>query len=79
MNWKDLINSNFSRKAEIVIVTIAALTYLGTVKPEAADTFVKWAIIAVAWIGTIGIAAQWSIDYKFGRQEQSETEQENEQ
>jgi len=68
MKFTELINSNFSRKAEIVIVTIAALVYIGTFQSDQGKVIdpdiIRLAIYGVAWIGTLGIFVQASVDWK---------------
>ena len=68
MKFTELINSNFSRKAEIVIVTIAALVYIGTFQSDQGKVvdpdIIRLAIYGVAWIGTIGIFVQAAVDWK---------------
>jgi len=68
MKFTELINSNFSRKAEIVIVTIAALVYIGTFQSDQGKVIdpdiIRLAIYGVAWIGTLGIFVQAAVDFK---------------
>lgn len=68
MNWKEIINTNFSRKAEIVLITILALVYVVTAQPpegKALDAeLVKWAIWGTIAVGLFGIAAQTLLDWK---------------
>ena len=62
MDFKDLINSNFSRKAELVVVTIAGIAYvagLDVVDP----TIIIRAIYTVACVGALGVSCQAVIDF----------------
>jgi len=73
MKFTELINSNFSRKAEIVIVTIVALVYIGTFQSDQGKVIdhkiIVYAICGVIWIGTLGIITQALIDWKKSGQE----------
>lgn len=68
MKFFEFLNTNFSRKAEIVIVTIAALVYIGTFQSDQGKVvdpdIIRLAIYGVAWIGTLGISVQAAVDWK---------------
>jgi hypothetical protein len=68
MNWKEIINTNFSRKAEIVLITIVALVYIVTAQPPEGKALeaelVKWAIWGTIAVGLFGIASQTLLDWK---------------
>ena len=67
MKWKDLISNNFSRKAEIVLIMIAALVYVGTIQADEgkviSSEIVKLAIHGIFFIGLAGIISQTIIDW----------------
>jgi len=78
MNFMDFIGKSYSRKAAVVIVAIAALTYIATIKIEQGVTLdpaiIKWSVIAIGWIGTLGIIAQAAVDWRKPKSEQPEQE-----
>jgi hypothetical protein len=75
MNWKDLINSNFSRKAEIVLIGVAALVYVATVQAAEGKTLdpviLKWAIAGIIAITLTGIGAQTLLDWRWPNHDRS--------
>ena len=75
MKLTELINSNFSRKAEIVIATIAALVWVGTIQADEGKVIfpeiVKLALWGIIGVGSFGIFAQGVIDWKFGRDKEN--------
>ena len=71
MKFTDLISANFSRKAELVIVVVAGISYVcGLDTVDAA--ILRWSILAIAWIGTLGVTAQAVIDFKHPRPKDSD-------
>lgn len=62
MDFKELVNSNFSRKAELVVVTIAGICYVAGL--DVVDgTIITLAIKAVTIVGGLGIFCQAVIDF----------------
>jgi hypothetical protein len=68
MNLIELFNKSYSRKAAVVILAIAALAYIGTAQSDEGKTIdtviIKWAILAIAWVASLGIFTQALIDWK---------------
>ncbi len=68
MDFKDLINSHFSRKAELVVVTIVGVVMVARIA-EIPEKVVLCAIAGIVWTGTLGISWQGVIDYKHPKQQ----------
>jgi len=62
MEWKDLINRNFSRKAELVVVTHAAIVLLARIEGVEAGVL-RLAMIICGVVGFAGLVVQGLIDY----------------
>lgn len=63
MEFKDLIDRNWSRKAELVIVTIAGIAYVSQ-QEGIEEGIAELAIWTMAAVGSLGIVAQAVIDWK---------------
>ena len=59
MDWKTLIDTNFSKKAGVCVLTILALCYLGT-QPEKVPEEVYWYVMAT---GVTGMFVQGVLDF----------------
>jgi len=68
MNFMEICSKFYSRKAAVVIVSIAALTYIAVLQAEADkqidQQLARLAIYGIAWLGTLGIVAQGVIDWR---------------
>jgi len=68
MNFWEIFTKNYSRKAAVVIIAIAALTYIAILQAEEGkvidQALARLAIYGIAWLGTCGIAAQAFLDWQ---------------
>ena len=76
MKFTEFLNANISRKAEVVIVTIAALVFIGrqgeiVLSAEQVE-LVKWSIVAISIVGLVGIIAQAILDFKHPKNDTGE-------
>ena len=74
MNFWEIFTKNYSRKAAVVIISIAALTYIAVLQAEEGkqidQPLAKLAIYGISWLGTCGIVAQGVLDWRKPKEEE---------
>ena len=76
MNFWELFTKNYSRKAAVVIIAIAALTYIAVLQAEEGkvidQALAELAIYGITLLGVLGITAQAILDWRKPKEDELE-------
>ncbi|HUV67892.1 MAG TPA: hypothetical protein VMW24_28640 [Sedimentisphaerales bacterium] len=63
MDWKNVIDKNWSRKAQLVLLTLATIVILARTADVDAE-ILKLALVISGIVGLVGLIAQTVLDWK---------------